>query len=147
MMIVFLECLSTRNMLNSAEQVQTQKYKIHAYKTSKTACTHLHDFGLQLCSFSYGKHLLLLCKYIQDLLVKVKLSLGPVSAARGLVPLEDDVSELCHVGLQLLYPWHQVLQHSKVYVSVLQSCWHCWQYAAGHSMQNVNSLILLYEMI
>ena len=38
LMIVFLEGLSMSNMLNSAEQVQIQKYKTHAYETHKTAC-------------------------------------------------------------------------------------------------------------
>ena len=37
-MIVFLEHLSTWNMLSCSEQVQKQKYKTHADKTSKTAC-------------------------------------------------------------------------------------------------------------
>ena len=36
-MSVFLERLSTWNMLSCAEQVQIQKYKTHAYKTLKTA--------------------------------------------------------------------------------------------------------------
>ena len=35
-MSVFLQRLSTRNMLNCAEQVQIQKDKAHAYKTLKT---------------------------------------------------------------------------------------------------------------
>ena len=40
-MIVFLERLSTWNMLNCAEQVQMQKYKTHAYKTLKIAGVQL----------------------------------------------------------------------------------------------------------
>ena len=32
-MSIFLECLSMWNMLSCAEQVQTQKYKTHDYKT------------------------------------------------------------------------------------------------------------------
>ena len=36
-MSVFLERLSMLNMLKCAEQMQIQKYKIHAYKTIKTA--------------------------------------------------------------------------------------------------------------
>ena len=35
--ILFLDHLSMWNMLNCAEQVQMQKYKMHAYKTFKTA--------------------------------------------------------------------------------------------------------------
>ena len=34
---LFLEHLSTWNMLNCAEQMQIEKYKTHAYKTPKTA--------------------------------------------------------------------------------------------------------------
>ena len=34
----FLERLPMLNMLNCTEQVQIQKYKTHAYKTSKTVC-------------------------------------------------------------------------------------------------------------
>ena len=37
-MTVFLERLSTWNTLNSAEQVQTQKYKTRAYKKPQTVC-------------------------------------------------------------------------------------------------------------
>ena len=35
-MSIFLEHLSTWNMLNCTEQVQIQKYKTHAYKVLKT---------------------------------------------------------------------------------------------------------------
>ena len=37
-MRIFLERLSTWNMLNCTEQVQIQKYKTHAYNTPKTPC-------------------------------------------------------------------------------------------------------------
>ena len=37
-MNVFLEHSSVWNMLNCAEQVQTQKYKTYAYKVPQTAC-------------------------------------------------------------------------------------------------------------
>ena len=36
-MSLFVECLSMWNMLNCTKQVQIQKYKTHAYKTTKTA--------------------------------------------------------------------------------------------------------------
>ena len=41
-MSILLEHLSMWNMLNWTEQVQIQKYKMHAYKTLKTA-------GVQSC--------------------------------------------------------------------------------------------------
>ena len=40
-MSIFLECLSMLNMLDCAEQVQIEKYKTHANKTSKTAYVHI----------------------------------------------------------------------------------------------------------
>ena len=47
---VFLECLSIRNMLNCAEQVQIQKYKTQLYKTPKTACVQQICSNIQLSS-------------------------------------------------------------------------------------------------
>ena len=39
--VVFLERLPMWNMLSCAEQMQIQKYKTHAYVTTKTACVQI----------------------------------------------------------------------------------------------------------